>query len=78
MREVPLDDRRDALQAALSVVPSEIVRFSEAFDAPAESIVASACHLGLEGVIAKRRDSAYRSARSSDWIKLKCSTARSS
>ena len=73
MREVPLDDRRDALQATLSVVPSEIVRFSEAFDAPAESIVASACHLGLEGVIAKRRDSAYRSARASDWIKLKCS-----
>ena len=73
MRDVPLDDRRAALQAALSVDPSDIVRFSEAFDAPAESIVASACHLGLEGVIAKRRDLAYRSARSSDWIKLKCS-----
>ena len=37
------------------------------------SIVESACHLGLEGVIAKRRDSAYQSARSTDWIKLKCS-----
>lgn len=73
MRQVPLEDRRRLLQAALAVQPSEIVRFSETFDAPAESIVASACHLGLEGVIAKRRDSTYRSARSSDWIKLKCS-----
>ncbi len=73
MRDVPLEDRRAVLQTALAASASEIVRFSEAFDAPAESIVASACHLGLEGVIAKRRDSAYRSARSSDWIKLKCS-----
>ena len=73
MRDVPLEDRRAALRDVLAASPSEAVKFSEAFDAPAESIVASACHLGLEGVIAKRRDSAYRSARSSDWIKLKCS-----
>ena len=35
-------------------------------------IVASACRLGLEGIVAKRRDSHYVSRRSSDWIKLKC------
>ena len=73
IRQVRLDERRRALQAALAASPSETVRFSDAFDAPAESIVASACHLGLEGVIAKRADSAYRSGRSTDWIKLKCS-----
>ncbi len=73
MRDVPLEDRRAALRDVLAASPSKAVKFSEAFDAPAESIVASACHLGLEGVIAKRRDSAYRSTRSSDWIKLKCS-----
>lgn len=27
---------------------------------------------GLEGIIAKRRDSPYRAARSGDWLKLKC------
>ena len=32
----------------------------------------SACKLGLEGVIGKRRNSAYVNRRSSDWIKLKC------
>jgi bifunctional non-homologous end joining protein LigD len=73
LRQTPLEARRARLRTLLSVEPSTIVRFSEAFDAPAESIVSSACHLGLEGVIAKRKDSAYRSARSADWIKLKCS-----
>ena len=31
-----------------------------------------ACRLGLEGAVAKRRDAPYRSARSTDWQKIKC------
>jgi len=27
--------------------------------------------MGLEGIVAKRRDSRYRSGRSPDWIKVK-------
>ena len=73
LRTTPLEFRRTSLRAALTAHPSDTVRFSEAFDAKAEDIVASACHLGLEGIIAKRRTSPYRSTRSSDWIKLKCS-----
>jgi bifunctional non-homologous end joining protein LigD len=34
--------------------------------------VTSACKLGLEGIIGKRKESAYSSRRSPDWIKLKC------
>lgn len=30
-----------------------------------------ACKLGLEGIVAKRRDRPYRSGRSIDWIKVK-------
>ena len=30
-----------------------------------------ACKLGLEGIVSKRRDSAYRSGRSPHWIKVK-------
>jgi bifunctional non-homologous end joining protein LigD len=30
-----------------------------------------ACKLGFEGLVAKRKDSPYRSGRSPDWIKLK-------
>lgn len=30
-----------------------------------------ACKLGLEGIVAKRRDRPYRSGRCADWIKVK-------
>ena len=73
LRNVPLEARRMHLQALLAKAKSSgTVRFSEAFDAAPEDIVASACQLGLEGVLGKRRDSVYRSSRSRDWIKLKC------
>ncbi len=73
LRGVPLASRRELLQQALQKKTSDSVRFSDVFDAPPESVVASACKLGLEGIIAKRRDSTYVSRRSSAWIKLKCS-----
>jgi bifunctional non-homologous end joining protein LigD len=69
---VPLIERRALLQSLLAKAPPEI-RFSEIFDAPPEDIVASACKIGLEGVIGKRKNSTYASRRSPDWIKLKCS-----
>jgi bifunctional non-homologous end joining protein LigD len=74
LRAVPLEARRALLGQVLDgVSSSERVRFSAVFDASAESVITSACKLGLEGVIAKRRGSSYRSSRSADWIKLKCS-----
>ncbi|NEL42778.1 MAG: hypothetical protein G3W69_33745, partial [Xanthomonas perforans] len=48
------------------------LRFSEAFEVDHQSVLGSACALGLEGVIGKRAGSPYRSSRSADWIKLKC------
>ena len=72
LREVPLMKRREVLQRIVQRKPHEQVRFSDVFDANPQDIVASACRLGLEGVIGKRRNSAYVTRRSSDWIKLKC------
>jgi bifunctional non-homologous end joining protein LigD len=72
LRDVPLVERRAVLQRVVERKPNDKVRFSAVFEARPEEIVASACRLGLEGVIAKRRDSAYVTRRSSDWIKLKC------
>jgi len=72
LRDVPLVQRREVLQRIVERKPHANVRFSAVFEAPAQDILASACRLGLEGVIAKRRDSAYVCRRSSDWIKLKC------
>ena len=31
----------------------------------------AACNMGLEGIVAKRRDSRYRSGRCRDWVKAK-------
>jgi bifunctional non-homologous end joining protein LigD len=69
---VPLVERRDFLAAILRK-PSASVRYSETFDAPPRDIVLSACKIGLEGIIGKRRNSVYSARRSPDWIKLKCS-----
>jgi bifunctional non-homologous end joining protein LigD len=72
LRQVPLVERRAVLERIVARKPHDRVRFSTVFDARPEDVVASACRLGLEGVIAKRRNCAYLTRRSSDWIKLKC------
>lgn len=73
LRSAPLEARRSFLKGLLAAASSDHIRFSEAFDATPQSVIASACKMGLEGVIAKRRNSTYRSSRSADWVKLKCS-----
>ncbi|MEC5397732.1 DNA ligase D [Uliginosibacterium sp. H1] len=72
LRGVPLAQRRAVLARALDRKLPDSVRLSEVFAPEAGDIVGAACHMGLEGVIGKRRDSLYSSRRSSAWIKLKC------
>nr|WP_132459049.1 DNA ligase D [Paraburkholderia sp. BL8N3] len=72
LRELPLSTRRQALKTLIEAVPSEHVRLSDSFDHDADSLLASACRMRLEGIIGKREDAPYRSGRSSAWIKLKC------
>ena len=36
-----------------------------------DAVFHHACAMGLEGIVAKRRDRPYRSGRSPDWIKVK-------
>ena len=40
-------------------------------DADGAVVFRAACNMGLEGIVAKRRDSRYRSGRCRDWIKVK-------
>lgn len=75
IRAEPLHARRawlGQLLAANGAVLKEAVRFSETLDAAPGQLVASACKMGLEGIIGKRRDAAYVSRRSDSWVKLKC------
>ncbi|MYM87338.1 DNA ligase D [Rugamonas sp. FT82W] len=72
LRHTPLEQRRAVLQALLDKKPSDTVRLSTTLDAAPQEIIAAACRMGLEGIIGKRRDSAYTARRSGSWIKLKC------
>ena len=72
LREVPLIERRRFLRDLLGGA-TDPVRYSEDFVAAPAELVRSACKLGLEGIIGKRKDSPYSSRRSPQWIKLKCS-----
>jgi DNA ligase D-like protein (predicted ligase) len=71
LRPLPLRERKARLRRALSFHGP--VRFTPHRNEHGEELFRDACRRGLEGVIAKRADSPYRSGgRSRDWLKLKC------
>jgi len=72
LREVPVEQRRSALAKVLEANEDAALKFSDDFADSAESLLASACQMNMEGLIGKRVGSPYVSRRSSDWIKLKC------
>lgn len=73
LRSFPQGQRNAILRLVLATAPSDRVRMSEMFDAPAQQLLESACAAGLEGIMAKRPDAPYSTARSPAWLKLKCS-----
>jgi ATP-dependent DNA ligase len=71
LREKRWDARR-ALLAQLLTGAGEGIRLCEHIDGTAGAVLFRAvCNMGLEGIVAKRRDSRYHSGRSRDWIKVK-------
>jgi bifunctional non-homologous end joining protein LigD len=69
-RRFPLEFRK----ATLASVPAKAgpgIRFNEHIEGDGPTIFAHARKLGLEGIVSKRKDSAYRSGRSPDWLKMK-------
>ncbi|MEO7854077.1 MAG: DNA ligase D [Rubrivivax sp.] len=71
LRRVPLVTRRRLLRQLLEARPNDRLRFSADFEADAQSILESARRMGLEGIIAKRKDAVYESRRTDTWLKLK-------
>jgi bifunctional non-homologous end joining protein LigD len=72
LRSQPLEARRAALVAAIEPRTSSRVRLSEAFDAPPVDVLEAARRMGLEGIVVKRREAPYVSARTETWLKVKC------
>jgi bifunctional non-homologous end joining protein LigD len=71
LRHEPWETRRATL-ASLLRKPADGIRLCEHIeDADGDLVFRHACKLGLEGIVAKRRDKPYRSGRSVDWIKIK-------
>lgn len=70
LRARPLEERRDLLASVLSNLGTSL-RLGERVEPPVAEALARVAAQGLEGLIAKRRGSAYVAARSRDWLKLK-------
>ena len=71
LRGEPWYVRRDALTGLLRDSAPGIRLCEHIEDADGAVVFRAACNLGLEGIVAKRRDSRYHSGRSRDWIKVK-------
>ena len=74
LRSLPLLKRKAALAGLLGKAheKASVIRFSEHFTAGGDQMHDSACALGLEGVVSKRVNAAYRSGRNENWLKSKC------
>jgi bifunctional non-homologous end joining protein LigD len=71
------DLRRDPLEVRKATLASTLpkagpgIRFNEHIEGDGPTVFAHACKMGLEGIVSKRKGSAYRSGRSPDWLKMK-------
>lgn len=72
LRQEPLTVRRALLQQLMDTTEDDHLRFSEALEAAPSDLVATACKMGLEGIMAKRLSSPYVSRRTNTWVKVKC------
>ncbi len=72
IRGEPLHLRRELLSRLVATGQDDHIRFSEAFCAAPSDLIASACRMGLEGIMAKRQSARYVSSRTDDWVKIKC------
>jgi bifunctional non-homologous end joining protein LigD len=70
----PLLERKKVL--ATVVGKRGVVRRVDHVEGDPAELLAKACGAGWEGLIAKRADGPYRTGRSSDWLKLKCSASQ--
>jgi bifunctional non-homologous end joining protein LigD len=71
LRARPWEDRRKALTKLLRKAGDGIQLCQHLAITDGATIFRHACAMGLEGIVAKRRDLPYRSGRSKDWITVK-------
>jgi bifunctional non-homologous end joining protein LigD len=70
LTSLPLLDRKAVLRDVVWF--DDPIRFTPFKTSGGSAMLKAACDQGAEGIIAKRASSRYLSARSTDWLKLKC------
>lgn len=68
-RKVPLEARKEKLKSI--TIPGDALRYSDHSAEKGKALFELARQKGLEGIVAKERESAYQERRSSDWLKIK-------
>lgn len=76
LRPFPLRDRKEILETVVEPIAGDRVRQVEAFPMGGATLLKSACNIGVEGVVSKRRDARYQPGRSDAWVKAKCTLAQ--
>jgi bifunctional non-homologous end joining protein LigD len=73
LRRARLEDRKALLREVVTATAADgIVRYSDHVAGGGQAVFDSACRLGLEGIISKRRDAPYSGGRGRSWLKVKC------
>ena len=71
LRKKPLHERRRRLETLLA--GNDVIRFSGHVEGPkGAALFRRACAMGLEGIVSKRVNTAYRSGPFLGWRKIKC------
>jgi DNA ligase D-like protein (predicted ligase)/DNA ligase D-like protein (predicted 3'-phosphoesterase) len=71
LKPLPLQERKRALAKLLPKRNSNVI-YSDHEIGHGPEVWRHACELKLEGIISKRIDAAYRSTRTTSWLKIKC------
>jgi bifunctional non-homologous end joining protein LigD len=71
LRQEPWTARRESLVTLLYRADNGLRLCEHIEDVDGAVVFRQACVMGLEGIVAKRRDSRYRSGRCREWIKIK-------
>jgi bifunctional non-homologous end joining protein LigD len=71
LRNEPLATRKNLLRTLIAE-GDPVLRTLDHFAGPGETVLGSACELGMEGIVSKRRDGRYVSGRGDGWTKAKC------
>src|SRR5206468_1658178 len=75
LRRQPLRERKRRLRELLQGKGKDgggVIRYLDHLETAGEAVWESACKMSLEGIVSKRLDAPYQSARSESWTKTKC------